>query len=109
MKVSGSLFNFNKNSNSDNMDILVLTKLIFLFIFSLFSSGILTQNINSDKITSCFNTPIMKFIYLLILTSGLFGFTLTKPYDHMSEMVILSVILYGILYFFEKQFPKENK
>ena len=104
-----SLFNFNKNSNSDKTDILVLAKLVFLFIFSLFSSGILTQNIDSDKISSCFNTPGMKLIYLLILTSGLFGFTLTKPYEHFSEMVILSVILYAIIYFLELQFPKETK
>ena len=109
MKVSGSLFNFNKNSNSDKTDILVLAKLVFLFVFSLFSSGILTQKIDSDKISSCFNTPVMKLIYLLILTSGLFGFTLTKPYEHFSEMVILSVILYSIIYFLELRFPKETK
>lgn len=106
--MKGSLLNFNKNANSDHMDVLVFMKLVFLFIFSLFSGAVLTQRIDNNKVAKCFDNPVLRMLYLLILTSSLFDFTLSKPYNHVSEMIITSIILFFIIQYLEKKFPSTD-
>ena len=98
---------FNKNSNFDKMDIYALLKLTSVFILMLFS-GVIKGNINIKKVEQCFNNPFGRILYLLLVSSTVFNFSVNKPYEHYTEMFILTGILYFFIYVLEQIFPKKN-
>lgn len=98
---------FNKNSNLDKMDLYALIKIISVFILMLFS-GVLKENINIQKVEQCFNNPFGKILYILLVSFTIFQFSVNKPYEHFSEMVILTALLYICIHVLERIFPKDN-
>lgn len=99
--------NFNKNSNFDKLDILALIKIVLVFILMLFS-GVLKENINIQKVENCFNNPFGKVLYLLLISFATFQFSVNKPYEHFEEMIVLTAILYALIYILEQIFPKKD-